>query len=57
MRSDLYANMMLAESVAIQFTNDDEAEDYILNNPDAIATVVENRVVMSTFYGSDYGFD
>ena len=57
MRSDLYANMMRVESVAIQFTNDADAEDYVLGNPDAIATVVENRVVMSTFYGSDYGFD
>ena len=56
MRSNLYANMMRAESVAIQFTNEDEAEDYVLDNPTAIATVVENRVVMSTLYGADYGF-
>ena len=56
MRSDLYSNMMLSESRAIQFSNADDAEDYVLRNPDAIATVVENRVVVSTYYGADYGF-
>ena len=58
MRSDLYANMMRAESVAIQFTNEDDAENYVLDNPTAIAKVVayKNGVVLSTFYGADYGF-
>ena len=56
MRSDLYENMMRSESRAIQFSNAIDAEDYVLSNPESIATVVENRVVISTFYGADYGF-
>ena len=56
MRSDLYKNMMHSESVAIRFKNNDEAEDYVWSNPDAIAIVIEDGVVISTFYGADYGF-
>lgn len=54
MRSDLYSKMMRAESTAIQFTNDADAENYTLANPEAIATVVRDGVTITTYYGSEF---
>lgn len=54
MRSDLYSKMMRAESTAIQFNNDADAENYTLVNPEAIAVVIKDGVVVTTYYGNDF---
>ena len=53
MRADLYQNMM-NPGAATEFATSDDAENYVLKNPDKMAIVVRNRIVVTTFYGADY---
>ena len=53
MRADLFLNMM-NPNAATEFATNDDAESYVLENPDKMAIVVHNRIVVTTFYGADY---
>lgn len=54
MRSEICENVIRNILQSAIFTNNGEAKDHILKCPHAIATVVENGVLISTFYGNDY---
>ena len=53
MRVDVYTNMM-NPGAAAEFATSDAAESYVLTNPDKMAIVVHNRIVVTTFYGATY---
>ena len=53
MRADLFMNMM-NPGAAAEFATSDDAESYVLENPDKMSIVVHNRIVVTTYYGADY---
>ena len=53
MRADLFLNV-INPNAAAEFATSDDAENYVLKNPDKMAIVVRNRIVVTTFYGADY---
>ena len=53
MRADLFLNMM-NPGAAAEFAISDDAESYVLENPDKMAIVVHNRIVVTTFFGANY---
>ena len=56
MRADLFLNMM-NPGAATEFATNDEAEDYVLENPTKMALVIKNRIVIATFHGAKYESD
>ena len=53
MKKPLYLNF-IDTGPATEFATDDEAENYVLANPDRMALVIKNRLVASRFFGEIY---
>ena len=55
MISDLNENTIHYGLGNVEFTTDDEAENYVVRNPEKMAVVCKNGILISTYYGNDYG--
>ena len=53
MKKPLFLNL-INTGPAAEFATDDEAENYVLANPDRVALVIKNRLVASRFFGEIY---